>query len=449
MTLDPKTAVTLLEQALAAARQAGADAADAVLIAEASQSISWRMGALEDVSRSEGQDLGLRVFVGQSHATVSSSDFTAAALGRMAERAVAMARLAPADPYAGLAAPDALMTGDLPVLDLDDGGEVPTAQLREQAAAAEAAALAVKGVSNSEGAGASAGRSLVALATSNGFARSYTTSSHSLSASVVAARDGAMERDYAYHSVRHAADLDAAEVIGREAGERAVARVGATKLATQTLPVIFEPRVAASLLGHFLGAISGAAIARQSSFLLGKLGTRIFAPGVTIHDDPRRPRGLRSRPFDGEGMAALPLTLVDDGVLTTWLLDGASARQLGLAAHGRASRGVSSAPSPSPTNVWIAPGNRTPDEMVKSLTRGVYVTELIGMGVNGVTGDYSRGASGFLIENGERTVPVSEITLGGTLLDMFARLEPASDLAFRYGTNAPTLLIDGMTVAGT
>jgi PmbA protein len=433
---------------LDAARKLGADAADAIVMGESSLSIGWRMGALEDVSRSESQDLGLRVFIGQSQAMVSSSDLSAPALVALAERALAMARLAPEDIYAGLADPAELMTGAIPDLELADTTNVMPEQLKLMAIAAEDAARAVPGITNSEGSGASFGGGAVALATSTGFSASYRSSHVSVSASVIAARDSVMERDYAYHHVRHHADLEAPEAIGREAGERTVKRLGAIKPPSGALPVIFDPRVSAGLVGHLLGAINGQSVARKSTFLLDALGTRIFSDTIQIIEDPHRLRGLRSRAFDGEGLATHKRALIENGVLTTWLLDCASARQLGLRSTGHAARGIGSPPSPSSSNVHMAAGTVSPQDMIKSIKRGIYVTELIGQGVNGVTGDYSRGASGFLIENGALTSAVNEFTIASNLKEMFAQAIPANDLEFRYGINAPTLMIESMSIAG-
>lgn len=430
------------------ARAAGADAADAVFAADRSLSVSVRMGALEDVERSESEELGLRVFVGRRSASVSTSDLRSDSLDTLVERAMAMAREAPEDKWAGLAPEHRLMHGRPPMLDLDDGGEVDPPSLKARALAAEEAARAVPGVTNSEGGSAGASRSVIALATSHGFAGGYTQTSHGVSASVLAGSGGAMERDHAHHSARHAAMLEAPEEIGRRAGERAVARLDPQKVASGAMPVVFDRRVSSSLLGHFIGAITGAAIARKTSFLLDRMGEQVFAKGVTICDDPHRPRGLRSRPFDGEGLPVLPLTLVEAGVLETWLLDSASARQLGLEPTGHAARGVGGAPGASPSNLFMKAGGIPPETLVGEIDHGVLVTELIGQGVNGITGDYSRGAAGFLIEKGEITRPVSEITIAGNLKDMFLALTPASDLEFRYGINAPTLRVDGMTIAG-
>jgi PmbA protein len=433
---------------VALARKAGADAADAIYVADAATGVQVRLGALEDVQRSEGEEIGLRVFVGKQSASASSSDLSADALAKLAERAVAMAGQAPEDEFAGLAPEELLMRSAPADFDIDDGGDVSPQALRDRAMAAEDAARAVAGVTNSEGGSASAGRALVALATSGGFSGSYAGSSHGVSASVLAGEGSAMQRDYAYHSARHLSDLDDAGVIGTKAGERAVARLNPVRLKSGPTTVMFDPRVAGSMVGHLVGAITGAAIARRTSFLLDALETEIFAPGITIIDDPHRIRGLRSKPFDGEGLPTSRRALIDKGVLTTWLLDSASARQLGLAPTGHASRGVGGPPGAGTTNLHMEAGTHTPAELMADIVEGIYVTDLIGQGVNGLTGDYSRGASGFVIRNGVLAEPVAEVTIAGNLKDMFRHVTPANDLAFRYGTNAPTLRVEGMTLAG-
>ena len=434
---------------VARATRAGADAADAVVAGDASVDVSVRLGQLEDVGRSEGEELGLRVFVGSRSASVSTSDFSVASMDALVERAVAMAREAPEDPWAGLAPAERLLRGAPPELDIDDGADVDPAELKAIALEAEDAARAVPGVTNSEGGGASAGRHVSALATSTGFAGAYATSGHSLSASVLAGEGGGMERDYAHHSARLRKHLESAAEIGRRAGERAVARLNPGRLPSGAMPVVFDPRVGGSLLGHLIGAIGGGAIARKTSFLLDRLGHRIFAPGVSVQDDPHRPHGLRSRPFDGEGLPVSPTAIVTDGALETWLLDSASARQLGLEPTGHAARGVGGAPGVSTGNLFMAAGAVPVATLIADITDGVYVTELIGMGVNGVTGDYSRGAAGFRISHGEIAGPVAEFTIAGNLLAMFRELTPASDLRFRYGVNVPTLRVEGMTIASS
>jgi len=430
------------------ARRAGADAADAVCAITASSSVEMRLGALESVERSENQEVGLRIFVGKQSATASTSDFTPASFAMLVERTLAMARLAPEDAFAGLAPEDRLTEGPFADFDIDDGGEASPEALREAALEAEDAARAVPGVTNSQGASASAGRSVMALATSHGFAGASSGSSHGVSASILAGEGAAMQRDYAHHSVRHRADLDGAATIGRKAGTRAVARLNPERLKSGPVTVVFDPRVGSSLIGHLVGAITGSGIARKTSFLLDALGTAIFDSCVTIVDDPFRKRGMRSRAFDGEGLATAPSKLIDKGVLTGWIAESASARQIGIAPTGHASRGISGAPGAGPSNVHLEPGTLSPAALMADIGDGFYVTELIGMGVNGLTGDYSRGASGFRIVSGEIMGAVSEVTIAGNLKDMFRALTPADDLEFRYATNVPTLRIDGMTLAG-
>ncbi|MBB4640857.1 TldD/PmbA family protein [Rhizorhapis suberifaciens] len=436
------------EQLVEMARAIGADAADAIYVCDASTQVQMRLGALEDVERSEGEEIGLRVFSGLRSATVSSSDMSTEALSQLAERALAMAREAPDDQYAGLAPEELLLRRKVSGLDLADAQDPQPEALKERALVAEDAARSVMGVTNSEGAGAGAGRSHIALATSHGFSGSYAGTSHSCYASVLAGEGSAMQRDYASHSVRHLVDLEQPDSIGHRAGQRAVARLNPIKIDSGQMPVIFDPRVGSSLLGHLIGGIVGSAIARKASFLLECLEKRIFRETINIVDEPLRPRGLRSRPFDGEGLPTRQTNLIENGVLTGWLLDSASARQLGLQPTGHASRGIGGAPGASATNVHMDPGSMTPGELMADVKRGIYVTELIGMGVNMVTGDYSRGASGFLIENGATGPAVAEITIAGNLLDIFAELTAANDLEFRYGVNVPTLRIDGMMVAG-
>ncbi|MET0370839.1 MAG: TldD/PmbA family protein [Sphingobium sp.] len=446
--LSLEEAQSRAEDLVGAARKGGADAAEAVYAGGASTTVSVRLGALEDVERSESEEIGLRVFVGRRSATISASDFNPAALGVLVERCIAMAREAPEDPYAALAPADRLLRKRPPALDLVDDEEPDPASLRERALTVEEAARGVPGVTNSEGGGASAGRSQMALVTSHGFAGAYAGTSHSGWASVLAGTGSDMQRDHASHSVRHLEDLDEADAIGLRAGHRAVARLGPVKVESGVMPIIFDPRVGSSLIGHLIGGITGPSIARRSSFLLDSLGQQLFDAGVTIIDDPLAPRRLRSRPFDGEGLPTERRALIEKGVLTGWLLDSASARQLGLEPTGHASRGGSSAPGAGVSNVHMEPGTVSAGDLMADVKRGIYVTELIGMGVNGITGDYSRGASGFLIEDGAVTRAVSEITIAANLKDMFRALVPANDLSFRYTMNVPTLRIDGMTVAG-
>ena len=441
-------AQTRVHDLVAQAKRAGADAADGLYVCNESTAVSVRLGDLEDVERSEGETIGLRLFVGRRSASVSSSDLSADALATLVDRAVAMAREAPEDRYAGLAPEDRLLRDAPPPVDGDDGATVSPEALRARALEAEDASRAVAGITNSEGASASAGRTIIALATSHGFTGGYATSGYGCSASVIAGEGGSMQRDYAHRSARYLADLEDAEAIGRRAGERAVARLNPAKLSSGTMPILFDPRVGSSLLGHFAGAILGSSIARRTSFLLDALDSRVFADGITIVDDPLRPRGLGSKPFDGEGLPTARRELIADGVLTGWLLDSASARQLGLQPTGNAQRGIGGPPGAGTTNLYMEAGPLSPAELMKDVKRGLYVTELIGSGANPVTGDYSRGAAGFLIEDGAIATPVAEITIAGNLKDMFRALVPANDLKFERATDVPTIRIDGMTLAG-
>jgi PmbA protein len=359
-----------------------------------------------------------------------------------------MARAAPEDPYAGLAPEDMLLREPPADLDLADRNEPSPAELRALAEATEDAARSVPGVTNSEGAGANAGAAVLALATSHGFAGAYSGTSRGLSASVIAGEGTGMQRDYAWRSARHGQDIPAPQEIGALAGKRAVARLAPGRLKSGPMPVVFDPRIGGSLVSHLIGAMSGPSIARRASFLLDRLDQQLFDSSVTIVDDPLRPRGLRSRPFDGEGLPVARRNLVEGGKLTGWLLDSASARQLGLSPTGHASRGASGAPGVSASNLHLGAGAHSPAELMADIADGVYVTELIGHGVNGVTGDYSRGASGFRIIGGEIAGPVAEFTIAGNLIDMFKALTPADDLEWHRMTNVPTIRIDGMTIAG-
>jgi PmbA protein len=443
----PDETVDFLSDLLAQAKRAGADAADALLIESSGQSATWRLGKLDNVERAESRDLGLRVFVGRRQAIVSTGDLEQASLERLVERALAIARAVPEDPHAGLADADQIAR-ELPSLDLDDGEEPATDALARQAAVAEQAALAHPGITNSEGAEAGWSRARTTLVATNGFIGASARSSHSIGVAVIAGANGAMERDYEHRTVVRARDLPDPAEVGRRAAERAAARLNPRKVESRAVPIVFDPRVAGSVVRHLAGAISGPAVARGTTFLKDRLGQAVFAPGVSIVDDPLQPDGLRSRAFDAEGIHAARRRLVDQGVLTTWLLDCASARQLGLSSTGHAVRDASSAPAPSPANAYIEPGALRPDELISDIKAGLYVIEMLGMGVNMVTGDYSRGATGFWIEDGAIGWPVSEVTIAGNLAAMFAQLTPASDLEFRYGIDAPTLRIDGMTVAG-
>jgi PmbA protein len=444
--LDQSALTDLAERLVAAARRAGADAADALAVRSVSLAVEVREGAVEESERSEGDDVGLRAFVGRRQAVVSTNDVKAD-VAALAERAVAMAKAAPEDPFTGLADP-ARLARDVPDLDLLDPDLPTVTELEARAQRAEHAGLAVKGVTKSGGASASAGIGGMVLVTSHGFRGAYLSSGQSVSMTAIAGEGTAMERDYDYSSTLHGADLDPPEKVGRTAGERTVERLNPRKVKSKRVPVVFDRRIAGSLVGHLASAINGAAVARKTSFLKDRLGERLFRPGIHVLDDPLRRRGLRSRPFDAEGVATRRLAVVEDGVLASWILDSATARELGFASTGHAQRGVSSTPAPGPSNLHLAAGSDTPEALMADIAEGFYVTDLIGVGVNQVTGDYSRGASGFWIENGRRSYPVSEVTIAGNLIDMFQTLLPANDLEFRFGTNAPSVRVEGLTVAG-
>lgn len=437
----------LLADLLARAKRAGADAADAILAQGVSQSVSQRLGKPEAVERSEGKDLGLRVFVGRRQAVVSTTDFKGDALDDMIERAVAMAKVAPEDPYAGLAEPGQIAT-DWPQIEMFDPTEPSADILVERARAAEDAARSVSGVTNSEGAEAGYGVTDVTLAATNGFTGAYKRSSYSLGVSVIAGSGQKMERDHDYSAKVFDADLDDPAEVGRRAGERAVRRLNPRRPKTCRVPVIMEPRAARSMLGYLASAISGSAIARGTSFLKDSMGAQLFRDDIQIYDDPHRPRGFRSKPFDAEGLATRPRAVIDGGCLTSWTLDLATARQLGLESTGNAARGTGGTPGPSVSNFYMAAGTVSPQELIKDIESGFFVTEMMGTSVNLVTGDYSRGAAGYWIENGEITYPVSEMTIGGHLKEMFASLVPADDLELKYGMDSPTLRIEGLLVGG-
>ena len=445
--LDQAPLSALAQRLVEAAKRAGADAVDAVAVRGVSQGVEIRDGKVEESERSEGDDVGLRVFVGKRQAVVSTNDVGGDNVAKLAERAVAMARVAPDDDYVGLADPSLLAKqfADLELLD----PKVPSIdELERRAHEAEAAGLAVRGVSKSGGASASASIGGMVLVTSTGFHGSYLRSSQSISMIAIAGEGTGMERDYDFTSAIHASDLMSPQSVGCSAGERTVARINPRKVPTCKVPVVFDPRVASSLVGHLVSAVNGSSIARKTSFLKDHLGKQLFDSSIRIIDDPLRVRGLRSQTFDAEGVAVKKLAIIDDGVLTSWLLDCATARELGMVTTGHAHRGVSSSPSPGPYNLHLEAGHVTPAELMSDIKEGFYITDLIGSGVNGVTGDYSRGAAGFWIENGELTYAVSEVTIAGHLFDIFKSMRPANDLTFKYGVNAPTVRVEGLTIAG-
>ncbi|WP_295169352.1 TldD/PmbA family protein [uncultured Brevundimonas sp.] len=447
-TLAAPVSTDLLNDIVKAALKAGADAAEAVSADRRSLSVGVRNGKLEDVEREESRDLGLRVFVGQRQASVSASDLSPATQARLVERAVAMARLAPEDPHAGFAPEDRLARGPFIDLDLFDPSERSAQTLEQVSAEAEAAALAVPGVARSEGGHAGWSSSRWRLVTSHGFDGAYEGSAFSLGVGVIAEKDGAMERGGESRSTRHLSDLPGADLIGRTAGERAVARVGPRKIASTTAPVIFDNRMAGQIVSPAIGAISGPSIARGTSFLKDRMGQRVFAEGVTLIDDPFRPRGMGSTPFDDEGAMVEKRALFDDGVLTTWLLNSASARQLGLETTGHASRGLAGPSGVSTHNLHMEPGERDLAGLMADARTGLLVTSMFGPSLNGNTGDWSAGVSGFWFENGVIAYPVSEVTVAGKLIDLYLRIQRGSDLEFRGGFNVPSLMFDAVAIAG-
>lgn len=438
----------IMDMLLDRARAAGADAADGMVAGGHGHSVSVRMGEVESIERSEDNDIGLRVFVGARNASISTSRLDEESITSLAERAVAMAKLAPEDPFAMLATPDQLAK-DIPALDIYDESEPSADELKSRALSAEEAARAVPGITNSEGGSASHGSVEVMLATSNGFSGQYKRSSFGISAMVLSEKNGVMERDYDYTAAVYDEDLKDPAEIGRRAGERTMERLGAISPATGAYPVIYDNRVSSSIASHIASAINGAAIARGTSFLKDMMGEAIASSSVTMIDDPLRERGMGSSPFDGEGLPRQRRVMVEHGVLKGWFLDLASAKQLGLDPTGNAGRGIGSPASPGTSNWIMQRGDISRDELIANIEEGFLVTEMIGSSVSLITGDYSRGASGFWIKDGKISHPVTEATIAGNLKDMLMNITPANDLDLSKSTAAPTLRVDGMTVAGS
>lgn len=443
--IDSASLLSRAEELVALALKAGADSADAVVVRSRSTSVSVRLGKVEQTDASEGDDFSLRVFIGKQVASVSANP--GFDLKVLAERAVAMARVSPEDPYAGLA-DEADLARSIVDLELFDPTEVSSEMLREAALAMEATALGIDGVSNSAGAGASAGMGGMVLVTSHGFSGSYMASRFSRSVGVIAGEGTRMERDHDFDSRLYYNELDTPEEIGRRAGERVVKRINPRQVPTdKDVTVVFDPRVARGFVGHIAGAINGASVARKTSFLRDRMGEQVLKSGLNITDDPLKVRGSASRPFDGEGVRGEKLAMIEDGVLKHWFLSSSAARELGLHTNGRGARGGTSV-SPTSTNLALEPGTISPEDLIRQVGSGFYVTELIGQGVDMITGEYSRGATGFWIENGELTYAVSEVTIASNLKDMFMRVTPASDIDRKFGVAAPTIAIEGMTLAG-
>jgi PmbA protein len=447
----PISLETLTQQLLDAAKKAGADAADALAVSGTSLSIDVLKGKLEHAERSEGVDIGLRVLVGLRQANVSASDTSAATIATMAERAVAMAREAPEDSTAGLADPAQLARGwDVAALELDDPAPEPApAALEEDARRAEAAALSVNGVSQVQSTSAGYGRRQIHLAASNGFSGGYARTDRALSLAAISGTGASMERDYNGEGRIFQADLPSPEEIGQLAGERAAARAGSTRPPTGTFPVLFDERISSSLIGHLLMAINGASIVRGASFLRDHLGKQVLPEALSLIEDPHRARISGSRPFDGEGLPTQARAIVESGVLTGWTLDLATARKLGMESTANAARGTSAPPSPTVSNVTLTPGTASREDLIRDMGTGLLVTSLIGSTVNPNTGDYSRGASGFWVENGEIIRPVNECTIAGNLIDMLLRIVPANDAKAHHSRQVPSLLVEGLTLAGT
>lgn len=436
-----------LQDLLKQAKGFGATAAEALMGDSTSVSVTRRLGEQESLTRSEESEIGLRVFVGKKQAIVSSSDKSSDALREMAERAVAMARAVPEDAFAGIADPDQLATS-FPQLDLYDPTELSVERLNDMADACEAAAREVKGITNSEGAECGYGSDTVYFATSSGFAQGFSSSGFSLSVSVIAGEDLGMETNYDFDSAIFFEDLRTPQDIGKSAGERTVAALNPRRAQTGQVPVIFDRRIAGGFIGALAGGISGSAVARGTTILKDKMHQQVMPRGITITDDPFLPRGSRSHPFDGEGLTPQKRNLIEDGVLTGWILDLASARQLNLAPTGNAARSNGGPPYPRPSNFYLHAGTQSVEDMIKSIDKGFFVTSFLGGGGSVLTGDYSRGASGFWIEKGEIVYPVNEMTIAGNLKDMWMNFTPANDLQLKFGVDTPSLLIEGMTVAG-
>lgn len=445
---NPDKSLKRCEALIAAAKSAGADAAEAVHAVSTSAGIGIRLSELEETERSENEQLGLRVFVGQQTASINVTSASESDVGDLAARAVAMAKAAPEDPYAQLAKPDQFATAPYPELDLVDAEEPDPAVLRARAEEAEDAGRAFEGITNSDGAGAEFAHVAFTLATSEGFVGQQSGTRSSIGVSLVGGEGADMQRDYEHRTARHASDLPTPSSIGKEAAQRTLARLNPGTLKSGAMPVVFDPRVGSSLIGHLIGAMNGSSAARRSTFLLDKIEEQIFDSAITISENPHKVRGLSSRPFDSEGLPTNPRNLIEKGRPTGWLTNLAAAQQLEIQPTGHAARSGAGAPGITTSNVTLEPGDVSRAQLMADIADGVFVTELIGQGVNGVTGDYSRGAAGFRIENGEITSAVAEFTVAGNLIDMFTALTPANDLEDWRAMVVPTIRVDGMTVAG-
>ena len=437
-------------QLLDIAKLAGAQSADVLIVDGTSVSIDVREGELEHAESAEGVDIGLRVIQGDRQASVSISDLSKSAMEQMAERCIAMANEAPRDPYCGLATSQEFATDwDVDQLELYDSSPKPSAEyLKEMAVRAEVSALSIKGVSKAQGASSALSDMTIHLATSNGFSGGYRRTSHSISCVAISGEGLSMERDWCGESHSHYASVPSPEEIGYLAGERAVARAGAVRPPTGFFPVLFDERISSSLIGHLVAAINGASIVRGSSWLKNYLGEQVLPSNVSLFEDPSRKSMAGSKPFDAEGLLAKPRHVIKNGILEGWTLDLSTARQLEMKSTANASRGVGSAPSPSSGNLQLSEGLETKEDLIAKMGTGLIVTSMIGSTINPNTGDYSRGASGFWVENGQIIGPVNECTIAGNLLDMLKNIVPANDARKNLSRVVPSLLIDGLTIAG-
>ncbi|MEK6734133.1 MAG: TldD/PmbA family protein [Pseudomonadota bacterium] len=439
--------INLLSDVIEKTKKLGATDADAIMINSTSINTEVRLEKLISLERSEDVSLGLRILIDGKQAIVSTSDLSKSSIEQLLERCISMAKVTPENPYLSIATKDQIVKKILE-LDLYDGQEPSAEELINLTMIAEATALNNAEITNSDGASAGHSSNTIFFAASNGFLQTYNTSSNGISVSVIAGKDDDMQTDYSYSQARFREDLKSPEEIGKEAAERAIKKLKSRKIATSKMPIIFDSRVARSLLSAFASSVNGFAVSRGTSFLIDHLEKEIFNPNISIIDDPFIIRGLGSRPFDAEAIMGSKLNIVDKGILKSYFLDLQTAKKLKMQTTGHATRGIASAPSPSCSNLYMLPGKSSLDEMIKSIKKGLLVTEVFGHGANIITGEYSQGASGFYIENGEITFPVSEVTIAGNLKEMFKQMLPANDLKFESRINSPSLLIEKMTVAG-
>ena len=436
---------SLAEEIIKLSLSKGADSSDIVIAKNLSKNIGCRLGKIEEIEQSETKVLGLRTFIGNRNAIISTNDFSKNSINESIDRVISMTKLAPEDPLSKLANETAKI---IPDLELFDTCDLNPDQLKDLALETENSALEVKGVTNSNGASSSQSKTSFHLSTSNGFSGGYKKSNFSISCSAIAGNELSMQTDYDYDSKVFFKDLKGTSLVGEQAAENTVSKCNPKKIKTCKSDVVFDPRVSKTLLSHISSLVNGSSIARGSSFLSEKMNAKIFGREINIIDNPSILKGLGSKPFDDEGCEMKSFNIIENGILRSWILDTTTSQQLGIKSNSRASRGMSSSPSPSPTNMFIENGTISKDEIINNIKDGFYVTDLIGQGVNLITGDYSRGAGGFKIENGKISFPINEVTIAGNLKDMFHRMIAANDLEFKYSLNSPTILIEGMTIAG-